>query len=281
MRVAVLSGKGGTGKTFVSVRLALAAPAATYVDCDVEEPDGRLFLQPQQVTREPVEVTLPDFDAQRCTGCRKCVDFCRFHALAFVGVKPMVFPEVCHGCGGCVRVCPVNAVGERRREIGVVERGVSGTVQVVTGVLHPGEASGVPVIRAALRAAHTPADDTLTVIDCPPGSACTVLESIAEADFCLLVTEPTVFGLHNLRMVAELTQLMHKPRGVVLNKAQEPFAPLTEYLREQRIPLLAEIPYRASLAREIAAGLAPRGRDAELDALFQTLLRTLQGEGCP
>lgn len=280
MKVAVLSGKGGTGKTFVSVRLALAAQQATYFDCDVEEPDGRLFLQQQQVTSEPVEVTLPVFDAQRCTGCRKCVAFCRFHALAFVGGKPKVFPEVCHSCGGCARVCPANAVGERRREIGAVEQGMSGTVRVVTGVLHPGEASGVPVIRAALRAGNPPAG-ALTVIDCPPGSACTVLESIAEADFCLLVTEPTVFGLHNLRMVAELTALLHKPRGVVLNKAQEPFAPLTEYLREQRIPLLAEIPYRQSLAREIAAGFPPQERDAELDARFQTLLRTLQGEGCP
>ena len=147
MKIAVLSGKGGAGKTFVAVNLAAAAVKATYIDCDVEEPNGRLFWKPEEVHSTPVCTLLPDFDAEKCTGCRKCVDFCRFHALLYIKGKPMLFPEVCHSCGGCMLVCPEGAIHEAPKQIGVLEEGRHGDVKVVTGVLNPGEASGTPLIR--------------------------------------------------------------------------------------------------------------------------------------
>lgn len=246
MTVAVLSGKGGTGKTFLSVNLAAAAEQAVYIDCDVEEPNGRLFLRPRAVEQRAVTTPLPAFDGARCDGCRRCVDFCRFHALVYVKGKPMVFPDVCHACGGCSLVCPQGAVREEARTVGAVETGARDGIQVVTGILNTGEASAVPVIRAAL-AAGLGQEDT-TIIDCPPGSSCSVMESVAQADYCVLVTEPTAFGLHNLRMVQELVTLLGKPRGVVLNKAEGDYPPLEQFLKETGGIILASIPFSPELA---------------------------------
>ena len=175
MKLAVLSGKGGAGKTFVAVNLAVTARQAVYIDCDVEEPNGRLFLKPEIEAVTPVSTLLPEFDTSRCNGCRACVNACRFHALVYLKERPMVFPEVCHACGACSLVCPTGAVREVPHPIGTLEQGHRGGVRVMTGILNPGEASGVPVIRAAL--AQGESDAPLTVIDCPPGSACPVLES--------------------------------------------------------------------------------------------------------
>lgn len=195
MKIACLSGKGGAGKTLVAVNLIAAAGTGTYIDCDVEEPNGRLFLKPENLQTETVSTLLPDFDGDKCTGCRQCVEFCRFHAIMYIKEKPMVFPEVCHSCGGCMLVCPENAITEKNKPIGVFEMGNHGKIRVVTGVLNPGEATGVPVIRQALKKG-----EGLTVIDCPPGSACSVMESVMEADYCVLVAEPTAFGFHNCKL---------------------------------------------------------------------------------
>ena len=148
MRIAVLSGKGGAGKTLVAVNLAAALGQAVYVDCDVEEPNGHLFLRPVIETITPVTVRQPVFDHSRCNGCRACVDFCRFNALAFVGDGPLLFPEVCHACGGCALLCPQGAVSEQAYEVGVIEQGQSRGITVLTGRMHPGQASGVPIVRA-------------------------------------------------------------------------------------------------------------------------------------
>ena len=159
MRIAVLSGKGGAGKTFVAVNLAAAVGKAAYIDCDVEEPNGRLFFHPENVEKQEVSTVIPSFDPEKCTGCRKCVEACRFNALLYIVGKPMVFTEVCHSCGLCAMVFPEKAITETRRPVGVVERGTHGDTEVITGVLNPGEASGVPIIQAALRSgAHDGAD---------------------------------------------------------------------------------------------------------------------------
>ena len=274
MRLAVLSGKGGTGKTFVSVNLAVTAGGGTYIDCDVEEPNGRLFLKPAQVETEQVYTTVPAFDAEACTGCRKCVDLCRFHALVFLKNKPKVFDEVCHACGGCALVCPAHAVTETRRPIGAVELGRRGALRTVTGVLNPGESSGVPVIHQAI--SHS--GPGLTVIDCPPGSGCPVVESVSSADRCILVTEPTAFGFHNFRMVYELTALLGKPVGVVLNKADVPYEPLERFCAERQVPILARIPYSQRLASLGADGEIAVERDPATAALFRDLYEQIGGE---
>ncbi|WP_312941716.1 ATP-binding protein [Oscillibacter sp.] len=274
MRVAVLSGKGGTGKTFVSVNLTAVSQDAVYIDCDVEEPNGHLYWTPKIETEVPVSVWVPVFDAEKCSGCRKCVEFCRFHALAFVKDKPMVFSEVCHSCGGCALVCPEDAVTEVSRPVGMVEKGAKADVRVVTGILNTGEASAVPVIKAALGAGGK-AD--FTVIDCPPGSGCPVMESVRDADCCLLVVEPTAFGLHNFKMVHRLAALLQKPCGVVINKADVPYAPLEEYCAAQSLPILLRIPYTEQLAALGAAGEIGVEQDIELAQTFKGLLSAVKG----
>lgn len=267
MKIACLSGKGGAGKTFAAVNLAAAAGEATYIDCDVEEPNGRLFLKPQEVTRTTVSSLLPEFDSEKCTGCKKCVQFCRFHALMYVREKPMVFSEVCHSCGGCSLVCPEGAIKEKEKPVGVLETGQCKNMRVVTGILNTGEASGVPVIRAALQKAQG-----LTVIDCPPGSACSVMESVMDADFCLLIVEPTAFGFHNFKMVHELVTLLDKKCGVLINKQDAPYEPLEEFCKSHHVPVLARIAYDPQIAALIAAGGIAAEKDANIREVFADLL---------
>ena len=277
MRIAVLSGKGGAGKTLSAVNLAAAAGKAVYIDCDVEEPNGRLFLQPETKEQSSVCIRLPEFDAAKCTGCRKCVDFCRFHALIYIKEKPKVFSEVCHSCGGCLLVCPQGAAAEKEKPVGHIERGMCGGVKIVTGVLNPGEASGVPVIRAALEAERE--SGGLTVIDCPPGSACTVMESIADADYCILVAEPTAFGFHNFRMVHELSALLRKPCGVIINKMEEPYEPLERFCGEHGLPVLLRLPFSKEIAEMAAAGkLLVGSDDGAYQEMFREVLKKIGGE---
>lgn len=277
MKIAVLSGKGGTGKTFVSVNLAASAQSALYLDCDVEEPNGHLFFKPEKVEKKPVYKMLPEFHGDLCDGCRKCVDFCRFHALAFIRDRLKIFTEVCHSCGGCSLVCPKHAITEVPVEIGHLEIGDHKNVKVVTGVLNIGEASGVPVIKEVLGQAEK-WDRGCTVIDCPPGSACSVMESIEEADYCILVGEPTIFGLHNFEMVHELVSLMKKPCGVVINKALEEESVLDQYCKEQKINVLARIPYDRKTAEMGAKAKIVSQEDEKLSGVFRELLDRISRE---
>ena len=216
MKIAVLSGKGGAGKTFTAVNLAAAAEKSVYIDCDVEEPNGHLFFKPQEIQKEEVTTKLPEFDPEKCNGCKACVELCKFHALIYIKEKPKVFQEVCHACGGCSLVCPNQAVREKERQVGMLEMGSHGDIRVITGILNLGEASAVPVIKKALQKGNS--KEKNIIIDCPPGSACSVMESIEDADYCLLVAEPTAFGFHNFCMVHELAGILGKPCGVVINK---------------------------------------------------------------
>jgi len=276
MKIAVLSGKGGTGKTFVSVNLAAVAPASVYIDCDVEEPNGRLFFRPEQLHSETINVLLPVFDAGLCDGCRKCVDFCKFNALVYIKEKPLVFPGICHSCGGCALVCPNGAVSEKPRPIGVVETGVSEETTVVTGVLEPGEISGVPIIRAALDKASRAKG--AVVIDCPPGSGCAVLESVAEADYCVLVAEPTAFGLHNFAMVLELARLLGKPCGVVINKTEGQYKELEDHCALHHTEILYRIPYSSELAKWGAKAQIAARENKEMAAVFRSLMNKIEKE---
>ena len=211
MKIAVLSGKGGTGKTLLSVNLAAVSEQAIYIDCDVEEPNGHLFFKPKNVKIEKIYVGVPVVDYAICDGCRICVDFCRFNALAYIKEKLIVFNEVCHSCGGCILLCPHDALTERKRIIGEIETGMSDNVKVITGRLNIGEESGIQIIKKTLGYVKNKTD--LIFIDCPPGSGCSVMESIKDADYCILVAEPTLFGTHNLNMVFDLVNLFEKPFG--------------------------------------------------------------------
>lgn len=276
MKIAVLSGKGGTGKTLVSVNLAAAAEEAIYIDCDVEEPNGYLFLKPKNVVGEKVLIKIPEVDEKLCSGCRKCVDFCKFNALAYIGKKLIVFKEVCHSCGGCVLLCPEKALTERDKVIGEVQKGVSENVTVITGILNTGEASGIPIIKKLLE--ESSKRDKLTFIDCPPGSACIVMESIKDADYCILVAEPTLFGVHNLNMVYELVKLFNKPHGAVLNKCLDGENPSEAFCIEKGIKILGKIPFENELGTLNSNALISVRKSKKYWALFSFLLRIVTKE---
>ncbi|MDD4084829.1 MAG: 4Fe-4S binding protein [Acholeplasmataceae bacterium] len=278
MKIAVLSGKGGTGKTLVSVNLAAVAEKSIYVDCDVEEPNGHLFFKPEFTGKESVSVKMPLVDAQKCTGCRKCVDFCMFNALAHTGKELLIFEEVCHSCGGCSLVCPVGAMSEKDKITGEVRMGVSGNVSVFTGMLNIGEASGIPLIKKLFK--ETRGREELILIDCPPGSACIVMESIKDADYCLLVAEPSVFGAHNLEMVEELVSLFGKPHGVVLNKCQQGENPSEEFCRRMGVKILASIPYDKKLGEINSNGLILVREDDVFREMFLKLLDKIKEDAC-
>lgn len=275
MKIAILSGKGGTGKTFVSVNLASVAKKSTYLDCDVEEPNGHLFFKPTDIKKENVSVLLPESDTDKCNGCRKCVDFCRFNALAFVGNKLKVFKEVCHSCGGCKIICPENAINEVPKIVGHVETGTHENVTAITGMLNLGEASGVPVIKNVLSKAD---NNNLTIIDCPPGSACTTMESIESADYCILVAEPTAFGVHNFKMVHELVTLLGIPLGVIINKYENEDNQMEQLCKEQQLNVLARIPYSDKLAKITSNGLIATGEDKDTKNMFEEILHKVELE---
>ncbi len=273
MKIACLSGKGGAGKTFVAVNLAAAAEHCTYIDCDVEEPNGRLFLKPEKIQSDVVSTTLPQFDAAKCNGCKQCVAFCKFHALVYIKDKPMLFPEMCHHCGGCALVCQMGAVSERENPIGMLERGQHKGIRVVTGVLDAGGISGVPIIKKALETASG-----TTILDCPPGSACAVMETVMDVDYCVLVAEATAFGFHDVKMVYELITLLGKPCGMVINKETEPYLPLERFCDEKKIPILARIPYQPSLATYLADGEIVAELLPHEQARFATILQKIGGD---
>ena len=241
MKIAVLSGKGGTGKTLVSVNLAAVADEAVYIDCDVEEPNGHLFFKPVDITSEKISVKIPVVDESLCNGCRVCVDFCKFNALTYINNQLKVFETICHSCGGCTLFCPVKALSEKDKIIGEVQSGSSENVSVITGILNTGEASGIPIIKKLLDAPS--GGKEITFIDCPPGSACIVMESIKDADYCILVGEPTLFGVHNFNMVYELVTLFDKPHGAILNKCLEGENPAELFCIDKNIKILGRIPF--------------------------------------
>lgn len=274
MKIAVLSGKGGTGKTLAAVNLAEVAGRSVYLDCDVEEPNGHLFFKPRQLETEQVAVKIPVVDQAKCTGCRDCVDFCRFNALAYIKDQLLIFEEICHSCGGCLLVCPEQALSEKDKVIGRVESGISGEVRVFSGILNTGEESGVPIVQRLLEQ-KLDDPDVITFIDSPPGTSCLVMETLAGADYCLLVSEPTLFGAHNLAMVHELATLMKIPAGVILNKVQSGDDPSERYCLDHGIPVLGRIPFDRRLGLINSEGKIAAQVDPAYRTLFSNLLTRL------
>jgi len=250
--LAVASGKGGTGKTTVAVNLALCSPKPVrLLDCDVEEPNCHIFLKPSIHAREAVSLPVPFVDEAKCNACGECARFCQYHAIVSLRTGALVFPELCHGCGGCAKVCPTGAITEVTWEIGVVETGVGKGVQIVQGRLNIGHPMAPPVIHAVKR--HT-SPEALSIIDCPPGTSCPVVAAMRGSDYVLLVTEPTPFGLHDLKLAVATTRQLGIPFGVVINRADVGDARVAEYCRSEGIQILLEIPEDRRIAEAYSCG---------------------------
>lgn len=255
MKIAVASGKGGTGKTTVAVSLALAARALGQVslaDCDVEEPNAHVFLAPEIAETEPVTIPVPRVDEDVCTYCGACAKACRFGALAVIGKKILFHPELCHGCGLCASVCPVDAIAEVPHEIGHIELGRAKGLYFLQGTLNPGEPMATPIIRALK--GHLP-QEGIVILDAPPGTACPVIETLKGVDYAVLVTEPTPFGLHDLRLAVEVVRELGVPAGVVISKDGIGTDEVDEYLQGEGLPVLLRIPMDRRIAQAYAEGV--------------------------
>jgi MinD superfamily P-loop ATPase len=258
MRIAVASGKGGTGKTAVAVGLALSAATSRngrspplVLDCDVEAPDAHIYLQPEMERTVPASVPVPEIDPERCQLCGDCAEACRFNALALLGQELTVFPELCHSCGSCLHICQHRAIRETPRVMGVLEEGASKGVRFAHGVLNVGEAMAVPLIRQ-LKEWQETAPESLVILDSPPGTSCPVVETLSGVDFVVLVTEPTPFGLHDLQLAVELVRALDLPMGVIVNRDGIGDDRVERYCAAEGLRVLLKIPFD----REIAEGMA-------------------------
>jgi len=251
--ISVASGKGGTGKTTVAVALALSADEdVQLIDCDVEEPNVHILLRPKIDEERPVYSLVPAILEDRCNLCGKCVDLCQYNALFLSPEKVLFYPELCHSCGLCAIACPEEAITEEKRQIGVVRRGSAQKVDVVYGELNVGEPMAAPLIREVKKEVDR---EKTVIVDAPPGASCPVVESVYGSDFALLVTEPTPFGLHDLKIAVEVLRTLKIPLGVVVNRAGIGDGKVYEYCGEEGIPIMLEIPFSKEIAELYSRGV--------------------------
>ncbi|MCD6166484.1 ATP-binding protein [bacterium] len=274
MIISVASGKGGTGKTTIATNLALSLNGSVqFLDCDVEEPNSHIFLKPDLRENEIVGIPVPEVDASRCTYCGKCGEICQYSAIVVISKNVLTFPELCHGCGGCFLVCPEGAISEKDRQIGVVEKGEASKIAFVHGRLQIGAAISPPLIKAVKK--HVDKAKTV-IIDAPPGTSCPVIEAVKESDFCILVTEPTPFGLNDLRLAVEVVRILKIPFGVIINRADEGDEGVKEYCSRENIPILMEIKTERKIAEAYSRGIPIVEIMPEYRKYFQLLFARLE-----
>jgi MinD superfamily P-loop ATPase len=280
MIITIASGKGGTGKTTVAVNLALSLDNVQLLDCDVEEPNVHLFLKPVIGRKKAATIPIPKVDEEKCTSCGLCAKFCAYHAIAVIpsssGKKAtvLVFPHLCHGCGACALLCSAGAISEIDKEIGVVEAGSARHVSFAHGRLAIGEIMSPPVIRQ-VKALIDPA--STVIIDAPPGTSCPVIASLRGSDACVLVTEPTPFGLNDLILAVEVTRKLKIPFGVVINRSDIGDSAVKEYCAVEGIPVLMEIPFSREIAVQYSAGVPAVDAFPEYREAFKELFRKIRG----
>jgi MinD superfamily P-loop ATPase len=252
MIISIASGKGGTGKTTVATNLAVSlGKGVQLLDCDVEEPNAHLFIRPTLEKSEVVAASVPDVDEEKCTLCGKCGEICQYKAIVVIGNTVLPFHELCHSCGGCMEVCPEKAIREGERVLGIIEAGRRGELEFVHGRLRVGEAMAPPLIRK-VRSFTKP--DMVTIIDAPPGTSCPVITAMKGADFVLLVTEPTPFGLHDLTLAVGAARILGIPCGLIINRSDMGDDRVREYARKEGLPVLLEIPFDRRIAEAYSRG---------------------------
>jgi MinD superfamily P-loop ATPase len=277
--LSVASGKGGTGKTTIATNVALCLDHVQFLDCDVEAPNAHIFLKPSVEERVPAVIRVPQVDLKKCNYCGKCSEACEFHAIVAVKETVLTFDELCHGCGACSYICPEKAITEVDKEIGGIEIGHAGPIRFIRGILNIGEPMATPIIRKE-KQLMTPSD--ITIMDAPPGTSCPVIETVKDSDFCLLVTEPTPFGLNDLELAAGMVKKMAIPMGVVINRADVGDQGVKQFCRREGIPVLMEIPMDRRIAESYSTGVPmvevlPDYRIKFL-ALFQDIEHLLRGD---
>ena len=252
MVISIASGKGGTGKTTVATNLAVSlGKGVQLLDCDVEEPNAHLFINPVFEKTEVIAASVPEVDEEKCTLCGKCGEICQFKAIVVIGNTVLPFPELCHSCGGCMAVCPEKAIREGERVLGITEAGRRGDLEFAHGRLRVGEAMSPPLIRKVRSLSKS---DGITIIDAPPGTSCPVIASIKDVDFVLLVTEPTPFGLHDLKLAVGAVRILGIPCGLVINRSDVGDDRVRKYAEEVGLPILMEIPFDRRIAVAYSRG---------------------------
>jgi len=281
MIISIASGKGGTGKTTIAVNLALSLKGkAQLLDCDVEEPDDHIFLEPKITKSEKVYLPKPFVNPDKCDYCGRCSEVCQYNAIAVVKNKDrlppgkvLIFYELCHSCGACKIACPQNAIFEKEIEKGIVEEGKTKTIFFVQGKLREGESSPVPLVKAVKKRIKK---DHNIIIDASPGTSCPVVEAVKDSDFCLLVTEPTPFGLNDLRLAVEMCRKIKIPSGVIINRADIGDKKVEEYCAEENIPILMRIPYSREIAYAYSEGIPIVEKFPEYRKKFQELFEKIK-----
>lgn len=267
MKIVVASGKGGTGKTLVSASMAFAMEkAATVIDADVEEPDAHIFIGGEIMEVFESKVKIPAIDNEKCSLCGVCVNICRFSALAVIGNQLLHYPGLCHSCGACTLVCGQEAISEKEKRVGEISVSRNNGIRLVSGMLDIGEARPVPVIMDALDFAD---QNSLVIIDSAPGVSCAMTAAVSEADYCILVTENTPFGLHDLNAAIEVLMTLDKPFGVIVNKWRSSYIEIDDFLEKEDIPVLLRIPLSGKIAANYSKGLSLVDTDEKYIRIFQ------------
>jgi MinD superfamily P-loop ATPase len=274
MIVVVASGKGGTGKTSVAVNMALSIGCAQLLDCDVEEPNAYLFLHPKLNRTEKVYTMIPKISGELCDYCGKCSKFCQYNAIFTFKEKILVFPEICHSCGGCAIICPKKAITEEKHRIGTLKFGSAYDLTVVYGELEVGKPMAVPVIKAVKKQVDKQRN---VIIDSPPGTSCPFVETVRGSDFCILVTEPTPFGLHDLKIAVQVLRKMAVPFGIIVNRAGIGDRKVYDYCKKENVPVLLEIPYQRRIAELYSKGTPFIFEMPEWKTKFQELFAEIRG----